>query len=167
MLTWWQYISPKPSGEASGWNLAAFLKSFNNFLLDSQRKLSSFNLARDGIYFAFQILLLGFLYLSWLVVAQDKVTLQPDEILQCKDDLSVLSVPVSDSTCKVSLLGPQSSPRRLRCLRPSPRISLRNCRLVAGSLCCAASAPLPPRCCPPQSGDSRLQGASVVWSFTL
>ena len=55
---------------------------------------------------------------------------------------------------------------RLRCLKPSPRISPRSCHLVAGSPCCAASAPPPPRCCPPQWGDSRLRGASVVWSWT-
>ena len=165
MLTWWR--SPKPSGETTRGNLAAFLKSFNNFLLHGQREPPSLNFARDGIYFAFQILLLWFLYLSWLVVTQDKVTLQPDEILKGKDDLPVF-VSLSLSTCRVSLSSPQSSQRKWRCLKPSQRISLRSCHLVAGSLCCAASSPPPPppHCCLRWSGDSRLQGASVVWSFT-
>ena len=69
--------SPKPSGEAPGRNLAAFLKSFNNFLLHGQRKLSRFNFPRDGIDFALQILLLWFLYLSGLIVTQDKAALKP------------------------------------------------------------------------------------------
>ena len=72
--------SPKPPGETTWWNLATFLKSFNNFLLQGQGKPSSLNLARDGVNFAFQILLLWFLYLGWLIVAQDKVTLQPEMI---------------------------------------------------------------------------------------
>lgn len=72
--------SPKPPGETTWWNLATFLKSFNNFLLHAERELPCLNLARDRIHFAFQILLLWFLYLGWLIVAQDKVTLQPEMI---------------------------------------------------------------------------------------